>query len=72
MVGITIEAVQLGFALSEIDVDAGLGKSIVARDGAAELLCINSNFAGEFSKIRCADKISVLDELPRDCGGRDR
>ena len=34
MTGIPIEAVQLGFALTKIDVDAGLGKGIVARDRA--------------------------------------
>ena len=63
VIGIAVEAVQLGFAFAEIDVDTGLGKPIVARDRVTQLPCINTNPVGKFSKIRRADNVPVVDEL---------
>src|SRR5215471_8630459 len=64
-VGISVEAVQLGFAFAEVDVDTCLGKSIVARDRGAKLPRINAGFFSEPSKIRRANEVPVVDEL---CG----
>ena len=35
--GVAVEAVQFGLAFAEIDIDAGFGKAIVARDRVAQL-----------------------------------
>lgn len=44
---IAVEAVELGFTLTEIDIDTGRGKTVVTRDGVAQLRGIGGDFAGE-------------------------
>ena len=34
---VTVEAVELGLALAELDIDAGFGKAVVARDSQPQL-----------------------------------
>ena len=65
MTGIPIEAVQLGFALTKIDVDAGLGKGIVARDRGTQLPAINTNLSGKRFEDWRANKIAIVEELCR-------
>src|SRR6185503_18066219 len=52
-----VEAVELGLALAELDIDAGFGKSVVARDGQPQLCAIDRELAGKrFERVR-ANKI---------------
>ena len=51
MVRITVEAVELGFALAEIDIDTGLRKTVVALDSATQLHGIDADLASELLKL---------------------
>src|SRR5262245_24652060 len=65
VVGIAIEPVELNFPLCEIDIDTGLGKAIVTRDRAFELLRINSDLPGELLNCASAHNIAAVDEFLR-------
>src|SRR5512133_3470629 len=65
MVGVTVEAVQLGLSFAEIDVDTGLGKTIIACDRRAQLPRINTNLARKLVEQKRADKITIVNKLCR-------
>ena len=54
--GIAVKTIELGFTLVEIDINAGLGKTIVTRDRAVQLHRIYTGLAGKlFERLRAVE-----------------
>lgn len=63
MTGVAVKTVELRFPFSEIDVNTGLRKTVVALDRAPQLHRIDANRVGEFVERTSAREITAVDEF---------